>query len=73
MFSLVNLARHHGVDAELALRKTADRFARRFGHVEARVKEQHGGWPRGSDGKPTRGLSLEELDGYWDDAKRSGV
>jgi MazG family protein len=72
LFSLVNLARHHGVDAELALRKTADRFSRRFSHVEQRVKEQHGGWPRAQDGKPTSGLSLEVLDGYWDEAKRSG-
>lgn len=71
LFSLVNLARHHGVDAEMALRKTSDRFARRFAHVEARVKERHGGWPRGGDGKPKAGLSLEVLDGYWDEAKRS--
>src|SRR6185369_13836775 len=73
LFSLVNLARHHGVDAELALRNTSDRFARRFSHVEQRVKEQHGGWPRGVDGKPTAGLSLEELDRYWDEAKRKGA
>ncbi len=73
LFSIVNLARHHGVDAELALRNTSDRFARRFGHVEARVKEQHGGWPRGADGKPTTGLSLEELDLYWDEAKKKGA
>lgn len=72
LFSIVNLARHHGVDAELALRKTGDRFARRFSHVEARVKETHGGWPRSAEGKPTAGLSLEELDRYWDEAKRSG-
>jgi MazG family protein len=72
LFALVNLGRHHGIDAELALRNTSDRFARRFGHVEQRVKEQHGGWPRGVDGKPTVGLSLEELDGYWDEAKRIG-
>ena len=71
-FALVNLARHHGVDAEIALRGTGDRFTGRFAHVERRVKEKHGGWPRGGDGKPTSGLSLEELDGYWDEAKRSG-
>ena len=70
LFALVNLARHHGIDAEIALRKTGDRFAERFGHVEARVKERHGGWPRGDDGKPGPGLPLEELDGYWDEAKR---
>jgi tetrapyrrole methylase family protein/MazG family protein/ATP diphosphatase len=72
LFSLVNLARHHGIDAELSLRKTADRFSRRFSHVEQRVKEEHGGWPRNAQGKPTAGLSLEQLDTYWDEAKRAG-
>jgi tetrapyrrole methylase family protein/MazG family protein/ATP diphosphatase len=71
LFALVNFARHAGVDAELALRKTTDRFAGRFGHVERRVKELHGGWPRATDGKPTGGLPLAVLDGYWDEAKRS--
>ncbi len=69
LFALVNFARHHGVDAELALRQTSDRFARRFGHVEKRVKQAHGGFPRGEDGKPTRGIALETLDRYWDEAK----
>ncbi len=69
LFALVNLARHHGVDAEMALRRTGDRFAARFGHVERRVKDKHGGWPVGEDGKPGRGVGLEELDGYWDEAK----
>jgi len=69
LFALVNLARHHGVDAETALRGTADRFARRFGHVEARVKERHGGFARGPDGKPLPGPPLEVLDGYWNEAK----
>lgn len=70
LFALVNLARHRGVDAETALRRTSDKFARRFGHVERRVKEKHGGWPRGADDKPAQGLSLDELDGYWNEAKR---
>jgi tetrapyrrole methylase family protein/MazG family protein/ATP diphosphatase len=71
LFALVNFARHHGVDAELALRGTANRFADRFAHVERRVKEQHGGWPRGEDGKPARGLPLELMDGYWNEAKEN--
>ncbi|HVR21313.1 MAG TPA: nucleoside triphosphate pyrophosphohydrolase [Polyangiaceae bacterium] len=71
-FALVNLARHEGVNAEAALRGTADRFARRFAFVESRVKDRHGGWPRGEDGKPAAGLPLEELDGYWNEAKREG-
>jgi MazG family protein len=70
LFALVNLARHEGVDPESALRATSDRFARRFAHVEGRVKERHGGWPRGEDGRPKAGIPLEVLDGYWNEAKR---
>ena len=69
LFALVNLARHHGVDAERALRKTSDRFRERFAHVEARVREVHGDWPRDERGKATRGLTLDELDLYWEEAK----
>src|SRR5258706_900815 len=69
LFALVNFARHHGVAARLALRQTSHRFARRFGHVEKRVKQAHGGVPPGEDGKPTRGIALETLDRYWDEAK----
>lgn len=72
LFALVNLARHAGVDAETALRGSCDRFAARFAHVEQRVKERHGGWPRAGDGSATRGVSLEVMDGYWDEAKRAG-
>ncbi|MBN1606063.1 MAG: nucleoside triphosphate pyrophosphohydrolase [Polyangiaceae bacterium] len=70
LFALVNFARHAGVDAELGLRKSADRFHERFAHVERRVKAEHGGWPRGADGKPGPGLPLCVLDGYWEEAKR---
>jgi MazG family protein len=69
LFALVNFARHQGVNAEVALRKTADRFSGRFAHVEKRVNEQHGGFPRDKDGKPSAGLPLETLDGYWNEAK----
>jgi MazG family protein len=63
LLSVSNLARHQGLDAEAALRASADRFEGRFGYVEDRVRERHGGWPE------TR-LPIEELDGYWDEAKR---
>jgi len=69
LFALVNFARHHGVSAEEALMGTADRFRRRFDHVERRVKAEHGDWPRGDDGKPAKGVSLDEMDGYWNEAK----
>jgi MazG family protein len=68
LFALVNLSRHVEVDAEGALRRTIDKFTRRFDHVEARVREAHGGWPASAtDDK----LTLAELDGYWDEAKRA--
>jgi len=68
LFALVNLARHVGVDAEAALRRTSDKFVARFAHVEARVKEVHGGWSAAGSGD--RHLPLEELDRYWEEAKR---
>jgi len=69
LFALVNLARHLKVDPEQALRKTALRFRRRFEHVEKRVREAHGDWPR--DGvRATSGVPLEELESYWQQAKR---
>jgi tetrapyrrole methylase family protein/MazG family protein/ATP diphosphatase len=69
LFALVNLARHCGVDAELALRESCDKFERRFRHVESCVKSKYGDWPRDAKGKPTAGISLTELDGYWEQAK----
>jgi len=67
LFALVNLARHTKVDAEAALKRTIDKFTKRFDHVEARVHEVHGGWPKAGSGEQ---LSLLELDGYWEEAKR---
>lgn len=62
LFALVNLSRHVKVDAEGSLRRTIDKFMKRFEHVEARVKEKHGGWA----GEP---MPLEVLDSYWEEAK----
>lgn len=67
LFALVNLSRHAKLDAEGALRRTIDKFTRRFNHVESRVKEEHGGF--GQPGNAT--LPLEVLDAYWEEAKRA--
>ncbi len=67
LFALVNLARHVNTDAEGALRRTIDKFTKRFAHVEKRVHEKHGGW--GDPGSAEPHLSLEVLDRYWDEAK----
>jgi tetrapyrrole methylase family protein/MazG family protein/ATP diphosphatase len=66
LFALVNFARHLGVDAEGALRRTIDKFSTRFAHVERRVREDHGGW--GESGEKDS-LPLAVLDAYWDEAK----
>ena len=62
LFALVNLSRHLDIDAEGALRRTVDKFTRRFAHVEDRVRSEHGGWSGST-------LPLPTLDGYWDEAK----
>lgn len=68
LLAVVNYARHLKVDPEVALRSTVDRFRRRFAYVEGEVQQRHGDWPR-TDGKPTRGIPLGELDGFWRQAK----
>ncbi|MEX1271323.1 MAG: nucleoside triphosphate pyrophosphohydrolase [Acidimicrobiia bacterium] len=55
LFSVVNLARHLGVETELALRAANHRFEARFRMVEAEG--------------PLDGLSLDELDARWERAK----
>ncbi|MEY4549367.1 MAG: hypothetical protein RL685_5562 [Pseudomonadota bacterium] len=72
LFAAVNLARHVGVDPARALQRTNDKFCRRFGHVERRVREQFGDWPRGAEGQPRPGIALEQLDEYWNEAKAAG-
>jgi len=66
LFALCNLSRHAKVDAESSLRRTIDKFTRRFAHVEKRVSERHGGW--GEPGAPPLPLAL--LDTYWEEAKK---
>ena len=60
LFALSNLGRHLGVDAELGLRGTLDRFTTRFGHVERSVETRYG---------PAHRASLDELEALWQDAK----
>jgi len=65
LFALVNLARHLGVDAEGALGQSNAKFIQRFEQVEQQVEKEHGGWtPAGTP------LPLEQLDEYWEKAKR---
>jgi len=60
LFSLVNVARWLGMDAESALRGTCDRFVRRYAQMEQAARAQ---------GLDLAELSLAEQDALWDKAK----
>ncbi|WP_071458818.1 bifunctional methyltransferase/pyrophosphohydrolase YabN [Bacillus massilinigeriensis] len=63
LFVLVNLGRHYGINPEEALNKANRKFVQRFAHIEKRVRES---------GKDFHDFSLEELDTFWDEAKKLG-
>ncbi|MCL2218457.1 MAG: nucleoside triphosphate pyrophosphohydrolase [Chitinispirillia bacterium] len=62
LFALVNVARHHRISAENALRAATYKFAKRFRFVEDKFRET---------GKDMREASLEEMDVFWEESKRS--
>ncbi len=53
LFSVVNLVRHFGIDAESALRDANSKFTRRFEAIEDRV------------GGSVKGLSLDAMESHW--------
>jgi len=63
-FALVNLARWKHVDAESALRGTNMKFKKRFDYVGQGAKKQ---------GRNLSELTLEEMDAFWNEAKRQGI
>lgn len=60
LFTLVNLCRFAGVDAEAALRASLGKFTRRFAYIEQVLAER---------GKTPAESTLAEMDGLWDVAK----
>ncbi|SIO02991.1 nucleoside triphosphate pyrophosphohydrolase [Salinivibrio sp. ES.052] len=61
LFSVVNLARHLGTDAEQALRHANQKFERRFRHVEKKLRD---------DGKNIQQCQLDELESTWQSVKK---
>lgn len=61
LFSLVNYARFAGINPEEALERTNKKFIKRFNYLEAEVNKA---------GKKLSDMSLEEMDAYWNEAKR---
>jgi len=60
LFSLVNVSRWKGIDAESALREANGRFARRFSKVEKAASES---------GRALEEMTLDEMDALWERAK----
>jgi tetrapyrrole methylase family protein / MazG family protein len=61
LFTLVNVARWHKIDAELALRDTVKRFSARFEHMEKAAQQNN---------RVLEDLSPPEWDDLWNSAKR---
>lgn len=58
---VVNLARHLSVNPEIALREATQKFTRRFNYIEQQIA---------ASGRELRDCQLDELDGFWNQAKR---
>jgi tetrapyrrole methylase family protein/MazG family protein len=63
LFTMVNVARKLGINPEDALRGTTGRFEARFRLMEQAAR---------ADGRALKDLPIEELDRYWEAAKRNG-
>lgn len=61
LFVIANLSRHLDVDPEAAIRRTNEKFARRFRHIEQRLAAQ---------ARALEEASLEEMEELWTEAKR---
>jgi MazG family protein len=63
LFALVNLSRHLGVDAEVALRDANEKFAARFRYLESTLA---------AEGRSVEATDMEELERLWKEAKTQG-
>ena len=61
LFSMINYARFLKIDPESALERTNKKFIKRFQYLEQKSKEID---------KPLSAMSLEEMDVFWEEAKK---
>jgi len=61
LFAIVNYARFIGVNPEDALERTNMKFMKRFQHLEEKVRET---------GRSFKTMTLNEMDVYWEEAKK---
>lgn len=64
LFAMVNAARLYGVNVENALERTNQKFIRRFNFIEQSAN---------NSGKSLKDMTLDEMDSYWNEAKKSGL
>jgi len=64
LFALVNYARFLKIDPETALERTNIKFIRRFKFIEEKAEKMK---------KSLNDMSLEEMDGIWNEAKLAGL
>jgi MazG family protein len=64
LFSLVNLSRYLNINSEDSLRKTNNKFIRRFNYIEYQYN---------NNPAAMKLASLEELDNYWNEAKTAAA
>jgi len=62
LFALINYARFININPEDALERTNRKFIKRFRYIEEKVKDA---------GKSMHDMKLEELDIYWNEAKKN--
>lgn len=63
-FALVNVARFLKVDPEIALNGTVKKFIRRFQYIEGQAARE---------GQDLKDLALEQMDSWWEEAKKRGI
>jgi len=61
LFSLINYARHVGINPENALERTNKKFIHRFSYIEQKACENK---------QQLQDMTLEEMDVYWNEAKK---
>jgi len=61
LFSMVNYARFLDINPENALERTNKKFSKRFQYLESKAKEK---------GKSLHDMSLQEMDIFWEEAKK---
>lgn len=59
-FALANLARHQQIDPNSALRRTNQKFRKRFAYIEANIEREN---------ETMESASLETMDALWNEAK----